>query len=72
MSCHIRENLQEDDEKCTAHSAELHPGEGILDNHSEERLITQAKKERVLQQLMILSSELSQRGEQGDPQHHPQ
>lgn len=67
---HVREHLQEEGTEYTGYSAEL-SSEGILDDRNEEKRVTEAEKNlRVQQQLMTLSSELSQARDENKRTHN--
>uniref|UniRef100_G1Q0A8 Ezrin/radixin/moesin C-terminal domain-containing protein n=1 Tax=Myotis lucifugus TaxID=59463 RepID=G1Q0A8_MYOLU len=70
VAYHVRENLQEEGAEDSGYSAEL-SSEGILDDRHEEKRVTEAEKNlRVQQQLMTLSSELSQARDEAKRTHN--
>ncbi|ELK34813.1 Ezrin [Myotis davidii] len=70
VAYHVRENLQEEGAEDSGYSAEL-SSEGILDDRHEEKRVTEAEKNlRVQQQLMTLSSELSQARDENKRTHN--
>lgn len=70
VAYHVRENLQEEGPEDSGYSAEL-SSEGILGDRNEEKRVTEAEKNlRVQQQLMTLSSELSQARDENKRTHN--
>uniref|UniRef100_G1P9M5 FERM domain-containing protein n=1 Tax=Myotis lucifugus TaxID=59463 RepID=G1P9M5_MYOLU len=68
VAYHVRENLQEEGAEDSGYSAEL-SSEDILDDRQEEKRVTEAEK-NLQQQLMTLSSELSQARDENKRTHN--